>query len=119
MAAELRPENENSTVCGVKVLTWGTSPDAGNGMLHAVDAMLFGGNVGHATVQVTFPNNAKGKELLQYCNDHKVPCEEKTIVTLDENGKEKFKTEVIQVYWSWWPKPGSNPEFPHLLEPSV
>jgi hypothetical protein len=103
------------TVCGVKVLSWGTSPDAGNGVLHAVDAALFGGSVGHAAVQITFPDNEKGKALMNYCEEHQIPCKQETIVRRDGKGQEN----VIHAYWSWWPKRDeSSPNDSFFLEKS-
>jgi len=40
---------------GVKVSTWGTHVDAGNGILPFLDANLFGGSIGHAAVTMTLP----------------------------------------------------------------
>ncbi len=104
MAVGLESLNTDATesVFGVKVLTWGSSPDAGNGLVHALDALLFGGNVGHAAVQITFPDNPNGQELLKYCQEHNIPCREKTVSIFDKQGLEK-EIKVIEAYWSWWP----------------
>lgn len=108
-----------TSVCGVKVLTWGTSADGGRGILQSFDTAFFGGNVGHAAVEVTFPNNVQGKELMQYCKTHNIPCKEESIITRNENGQEIFREDVIRVYWSWWPKLKSDPNNPHALQQTI
>lgn len=98
-----------STTCGVKVQTWGTHPGAGNGMLHFLDTKLFGGNVGHASVSITFPANEQGKRLIeQYCSDPAIPYTKKKIAVtkIDESGNKSspaHEEEVYEVYFSWWP----------------
>ena len=52
----------------VTLYTWGTHSDGGNGMAHFMDASFFGGNVGHAAIEVTLPVNEKTEQLIrQYC----------------------------------------------------
>lgn len=85
--AKQTPKTPIPTICGVKVQTWGTHPGAGNGMLHAMDALLFGGNVGHASVAVTFPANAEGEKLIkEYCTDPPIPYTKKK-VSIPKTGK--------------------------------
>jgi hypothetical protein len=120
-----------STSCGVKVSTWGTHPNAGNGMLHFLDTELFGGNVGHASVEVTFPADEKGQALIKkYCKNPKNPDEplipyEEVEVAVDTVKKgpdgKLIKEEgaahtekVFKVYFSWWPG-----ERGHYLEESL
>lgn len=103
-------------IYGVKVLTWGTSFDAGNGMLPVLDSMLFGGNSGHAALELTFPSNEKGKRLMDLCEKNYIPCEEKTVVYRDQNGTE-IQEKVIQVYWSWCSYTGEEDKsFPHAFQ---
>jgi hypothetical protein len=99
------------TSCGVKIQTWGTHPGAGNGMLHFLDTKLFGGNVGHASVAVTFPANEQGKKLIEkYCSDPVIPYSKKKISVpkTDKTGNKSspaHEEEVYEVYFSWWPSP--------------
>ncbi|MGE3318972.1 MAG: hypothetical protein AB7I18_06710 [Candidatus Berkiella sp.] len=90
----------------VTLYTWGTHYNAGNGMAHFLDASFFGGNVGHAAIELTIPANDTGKKLIQqYClkgNSIIIPFERTTQNVLDENNKVK-KQEVYKVYFSWWP----------------
>lgn len=92
----------STSTCGVKVYTWGTDPGAGNGMVHYLDASFFGGNVGHAAIQVTFPKNEKGEQLKKLCDDLHLPCSERTVTTRDTQGNVIFNEVVYDAYWSWW-----------------
>lgn len=72
------------------VYTWGAAPSA------AAKAMLFGGTVGHAAIQLTFPCNQNTEALINtYVNPVKIPLE---IVT-DEHNKPLY----YKVYFSVWP----------------
>ena len=103
------------SVCGVKVCTWGTEYNAGNGMLHLLDTAFFGGNVGHAAIQLTFPANEEGERLVkEYCEGTDIPFTKKKIVTKDKMGKVVFEEEVYEVFWSWWGS--SEPIGHHLTE---
>jgi len=90
----------------VTLYTWGTHHNGGNGMAHFLDAGFFGGNVGHAALEITFPANEAGQKLIQqYClkgNSKVIPFERTTQNRLDENNQVK-KQEVYKVYFSWWP----------------
>ncbi|OJV92913.1 MAG: hypothetical protein BGO43_07615 [Gammaproteobacteria bacterium 39-13] len=95
----------------VKLSTWGTHHKGGNGMPHYIDTMLFGGNVGHAAVEVTIPANKEGETLVQkYCMDGLntvIPFERVTQRFLDENNQLK-EQDVYKVYFSWWPSEKSH-----------
>jgi hypothetical protein len=102
-----------SNICGVRVATWGTSLEAGNGMPHFLNQRYFGGNPGHATVTVTFPADEQGKALIkQYCTNPPLPYE-KHIIQVPIAKKEGAKysassdmmveEEVYVVNFSWWP----------------
>lgn len=90
----------------VTLYTWGTHQNGGNGMAHFIDAGFFGGNVGHAAIELTIPANETGKKLIQqYClsgNNKVIPFERTTQNGLDENNQVK-KQDVYKVYFSWWP----------------
>ncbi len=90
----------------VSLYTWGTHTNGGNGMAHFLDASFFGGNVGHAAIEITFPANQESKQLIQqYClkgNKKVIPFERTTQNILDENNRVK-KQDVYKVYFSWWP----------------
>lgn len=110
-----------AALSGVKINTWGTSSAAGNGMLHVMDSQLFGGNVGHASVEVTFPADQEGERLIKlYCKDQHIPYR-KTTYTLQTIDKDKKITpgkpqEFYTVYFSWWPpdkKPTTEPGQAH------
>lgn len=90
----------------VTLYTWGTHADGGNGMAHFMDASFFGGNVGHAAIEVSLPANEKTEQLIQhYClkgNKKLIPFERTTQNVLDEDNK-VTKQDVYKVYFSWWP----------------
>ncbi len=90
----------------VTLYTWGTHPNGGNGMSHFMDSSFFGGNVGHASIEITLPANPKTEQLIQqYClkgNKKVIPFERTTQNMLDEN-KQVKKQDVYKVYFSWWP----------------
>ena len=110
------PKTTQTTQCGVKVSTWGSDPNGGNGILHYLDSTFFGSNVGHASVTLTLPaDDPKTKVLLeQYCTNPKIPYEKKTVTVqqavLDPiTGKFKkgetiaHTEEIYEVYFSWFP----------------
>ena len=107
---------DKATRCGVKVLTWGTETDGGSGMGHFLDTRFFGGNVGHAAIQLVFPADAEGDRLVeQYCAANKahvgLPFVKRRYVTpsssstntLDTENTAVYSEAVYEVYWSWWP----------------
>lgn len=51
----------NAGVLGVTVRTWGTKASKGNGMLNFMDQQLFGGDVGHASINMKLPINETTK----------------------------------------------------------
>lgn len=106
MSKESPSEKKDLSLSYVTLTTWGTHSDGGNGMSHFLDVQLFGGNVGHASVAVTFPADETGVKMLEhYCyKDGEVvlPFERTSHQALDENGKLVSK-DVFTVYFSWWP----------------
>ncbi|MBN9287877.1 MAG: hypothetical protein BGO43_00020 [Gammaproteobacteria bacterium 39-13] len=103
-----------SSVCGVKVCTWGTHPGGGNGMGHYFDTEFFGGNVGHASIQVTFPADEKGAEWVKkYCLVPPIPYEKHKVqvkkAERDAKGdyqasqQNAFEEEVYVVTFTWFP----------------
>lgn len=98
----------------VSLTTWGTSTGGGNGMAHFMDSEFFGGNVGHASIAVTFPADEMGKELVRkYCFKENMtnilPFERK-----EQNimlGNKIQKQDVYTVYFSWWPDNDNNASF--------
>jgi serine/threonine protein kinase len=110
------------SVCDVTLATWSTHHGAGNGLGSYLDAKLFGGNVGHASLCVTFPANEQTKEWLRkYCLDPPIPYELQKVVThkatLDANGKPVKTNEILaeeEVYivnFSWFPPHVANEKF--------
>lgn len=100
------PSKDASDLSSVSLTTWGTDPDGGNGLSHFLDARFFGGNVGHASVAVTFPAGPEGDELIKkYCYKEArrvLPFVRKSQRTLDENNQ-VIHQDVYIVYFSWWP----------------
>lgn len=112
------PENK-ANVCGVRITTWGTHPDGGNGMAKFIDQEFFGGNTGHVAIAVTFPADEKGKALIkQYCTDPAIPFEKHLIRVpvakkdVNSDNPKQFaatsevlaEEEVYVVNFSWWPR---------------
>ncbi len=63
-------EKENLSFYGVTVQTWGTKPENGNGAINFLDQKLFGGDVGHAMVQLKIPVTDQTCEwIATYCCD--------------------------------------------------
>lgn len=90
----------------VALYTWGTHRDGGNGVAHFLDASFFGGNVGHAAIELTLVANHKNQALVQqYCLNGTrkiIPFELTTQNCLDEQHQLK-QQEVYKIYFSWWP----------------
>lgn len=69
----------NRGLFGITVQTWGTKDKQSNGMINFMDQQLFGGDVGHASINMKLPINEDTKKWIeQYC------CKE---------SYEKFKTK--------------------------
>lgn len=102
------PRKIRTELTDVTLTTWGTHPHAGNGMAHFLDAKLFGGNIGHAALTVTFPADQKGVDLIEkYCfkdgeSKPVIPFERKLQNAMTKEGKVE-KVPVFTVYFSWWP----------------
>ncbi|MCS5711452.1 hypothetical protein [Candidatus Berkiella aquae] len=98
---------KNATTTGVEVITWGSGTSQGNGMLHFVDGVLFGGNTGHAAIKLTIPADEEGKRLVEaYCEGPPtIPFElkKKKTVSAEDGDKSVYKESVYEVYFSWWP----------------
>ncbi len=110
---EVEAPQSRSTVCGVRVSTFGSRNKDTSGIMHEVDTQLWGGNVGHATLTLTIPASDENKELIRkYCIDANIPYEKQKIVSYKQTGpgaqdKEiAHDEEVYIINWSWWP--GSN-----------
>ncbi len=107
---EVEAPQSRSTVCGVRVSTFGSRNKDTSGIMHEVDTQLWGGNVGHATLTLTIPASDENKELIRkYCIDANIPYEKQKIVTYRQTGpgaqdKEiAHDEEVYIINWSWWP----------------
>jgi hypothetical protein len=58
----------NDSMFGITVQTWGANSRAGNGMMSFADQKFFGGDVGHASINMKLPINSTTKEWMeQYC----------------------------------------------------
>ncbi|WP_115701544.1 protein SidG [Legionella sainthelensi] len=61
-------EISNDSLFGITVQTWGTKSRASNGMLTFADQQLFGGDVGHASINMKLPVTSTTKEWIEnYC----------------------------------------------------
>lgn len=88
------------SLCKVEVSTWGTKQDGGSGMSHFLDVQAMGGNVGHASIAVSFPADATGIDLIrQYCYDK----DGKAIIPYQLKKVPNSDKQVFCVYFSWWP----------------
>lgn len=109
---------------GVHVYTWGTdnydgSADYNRGMSNAAGALLWGGNVGHASLLLTLADTQQNRALVEeYLEDTDIPFEYKTYRTKEiifqKSGESKISDEnayeenVIEIYFSWWPDNTNN-----------
>ncbi|HAT8178301.1 TPA: hypothetical protein JA361_02240 [Legionella pneumophila] len=90
----------------LEIYTW-KNGSKGLGFTKPVKSMLFGGNVGHAAVELTFPTDAKGDELAKKYQDVpglSISKRTEIVPEKQENGSYKPKEQVVYfVYFSWWP----------------
>jgi len=104
------------SACGVQVITWGTNYQAGNGMLHFIDQIAFGGNSGHSALKITFPANSIGDAYINKINAHnhksaiKIPYQKKTVQTKLKPSEDAYQETVYEIYWSWWPPKENGPD---------
>lgn len=97
------PKKNPPTNGSVEVFTWATHADFGNGAAQYLHANLYGGTSGHAAMQITFPANEEGQQLIDdYCQGKAgsvtLPHEKVTIP--GHNGAPD--QEAFVVYFSWW-----------------
>ena len=58
----------NPAIHKVKVHTWGTKGKPSNGLDNFVNQELFGGNVGHASIEMTLPRTEETQKMIEkYC----------------------------------------------------
>ena len=58
----------NPAIHKVKVNTWGTKGKPSNGLDNFVNQELFGGNVGHASIEMTLPRTEETQKMIEkYC----------------------------------------------------
>ncbi|AMP88370.1 hypothetical protein [Legionella pneumophila] len=90
----------------LEIYTW-KSGSKGLGFTKPVKSMLFGGNVGHAAVELTFPADAKGDELAKKYQDVSglsISKRTEIVPEKQKDGSYKPKEQVVYfVYFSWWP----------------
>ncbi len=93
-------------IMSLEIYTW-KNGSKGLGFSKPVKSMLFGGNVGHAAVELTFPADAKGDELAKKYQDVpglSISKRTEIIPEKQEDGSYKPKEQVVYfVYFSWWP----------------
>lgn len=103
--------SKQPTVCGVQVHTWGTAYDGGQGIWSQIKTKLYGGNVGHASMTLTIPDNDDMENLIhQYCvnKDGKtiIPYNKRVITFADGTTE-----SVYMIYFSVWPSYGRGEVF--------
>ena len=93
--------SKRPTVCGVQVHTWGTAYDEGQGIWSHLKTILYGGNVGHASMTLIIPDNEKSEHLIKkYCfKDGKilVPYGKREVRFPDGNSE-----KVYEIYFSFY-----------------
>lgn len=109
MPKPIHPTKQNSAPparANVILHTWGTDVGAGNGLGQFLYSELYGGNVGHASLEISFPADEQGKALLQkYCIQKgikKIPFEKITKTVIRPDGTVDNE-DWYTVYFSWWP----------------
>jgi hypothetical protein len=97
---------------GVVVQTWGTTADtSASGMLYYYDKDLFGGNVGHAALELRLPLGQM--ELVkQYCDKS---SNDRSAIPYVVTKCAETSEEYIAVRFSWWP----GDEMQYYLESSL
>lgn len=60
--------SSDESLFGASVHTWGTKSSTSNGMVNFLDQLLFGGNVGHASINMKLPVTESTKQWIEhYC----------------------------------------------------
>ena len=86
-------EMPKDSMFGISVQTWGTQSRSSNGLINFADQQLFGGNVGHASINMTLPITSTTKEWLEkYC--FKYTYED---YTLNQNSNATYEEYVQNV----------------------
>lgn len=85
---------------GVSVITWETGYNQ-NKLAKPVNAIMSGGNVGHASLMMRLPNTEATKDMLNQYKDIHLGLSVEPIPK--ELQQEDGPETMIVVYFSWWP----------------
>lgn len=101
---------------GVVVQTWGASDDTtSSGMLHFCDTKLFGGNYGHAAVELRLPLSEM--ELVKkYCDKESAG---RPAIPYEIQKSRIFGEQYIAVRFSWWPASDQSYRFQSLADDRI
>lgn len=84
---------------------------------HSVGAILFGGNVGHASIKLCFPADKRGQDLINmYCKNKNKPIPYETIVKQIGSNEKKTYISCYEIYFSAWPGPETKMYLNTLLD---
>ncbi|NNM58767.1 MAG: hypothetical protein HKM04_03025 [Legionellales bacterium] len=91
----------------VALYTWNSGSGKGRGYLRAAKSTFFGGNVGHAALEVTWPADEAGKALYKkYKTAEGVQIGQRTQFVSVKIAEDRYVREeqtVYYAYFSWWP----------------
>ena len=80
----------------VKVNTWGTKDKTSNGLDNFLEQAFFGGNVGHASIEMTLPISEETKKMIEtYCMEQTF---EQYRATLEPKKQKKFLGTLEEVF---------------------
>ncbi len=99
------------------VYTWGVKVRGASKLKHSVGAILFGGNVGHASIKLCFPADKRGQDLINmYCKNKNKPIPYETIVKQIGSNEKKTYISCYEIYFSAWPGPETKMYLNTLLD---
>ena len=91
----------------VALYTWNSGSGKGRGFLRAAKSTFFGGNVGHAALEVTWPADEAGKATYKkFKSAAGVQIGQRTeyVAVKTEDGRyQRAEQTVYYAYFSWWP----------------
>lgn len=83
----------NDSLFGITVQTWGTNDRPSNGMMNFADQQFFGGDVGHASINMKLPVTDKTKQWIEkYCYSQTYDQFKKVKGNEDKTYEEYLKT---------------------------
>lgn len=109
----------------VEAYIWGAESSDDNtqnkGIMHTMEQLLWGGNVGHAAIKLSLADTPENTALVQkYLHNTGVHVQTKHYETRSSGDNTiAYQEDVIEVYFSWWPSGSDSYRFSSYNEDCI